>query len=200
MTNQIQQKTVEEIRAIQSKTKPPLSYIPPNFWPAVARVSEGGNLKYAFENWKGMMANGKWRQFVEAIMRHCLKLLEGENIDSDFGQTHAAHIGCNATYIHWLHTASKEEIEKHKDMDLLIKEGVAEQIKTKAPITRAEAQSTMPTELPEEGDKVRLLMDYSGFSENAVGTVLGYEDDDLIRLDMGDQTLECFVWRVRKVQ
>lgn len=57
-----------------------------------ARVFDYGRKKYAEWNWaKGM----KWSVAMACAVRHCLAILGGEEIDSESGLPHIAHVQCN---------------------------------------------------------------------------------------------------------
>jgi hypothetical protein len=63
--------------------------------PAVP-VLEFGATKYKAWNWaKGM----PWSVCVGCILRHCKKILEGEEIDPESGATHWGHIICNVIFL-----------------------------------------------------------------------------------------------------
>lgn len=60
---------------------------------ALSRVCESGARKYARNNWK---KGGKPDQeYIDAAMRHLLRLQGGEELDRDAGTFHAAHVAWN---------------------------------------------------------------------------------------------------------
>jgi hypothetical protein len=60
------------------------------------KVLEFGAQKYKSWNWaKGM----PWSVCVGCILRHIQKMLDGEPVDSDSGQSHWAHVMCNVIFL-----------------------------------------------------------------------------------------------------
>jgi len=58
----------------------------------VIAVWEAGEKKYAAYNWmKGM----PWTEVLNSAQRHVIHMLNGNQIDSETGQHHAAHFICN---------------------------------------------------------------------------------------------------------
>lgn len=77
--------------------KPPLSLVP-----MVAVIYESfvfahGAAKYGEFNWR--RKNVRRRVYLEAILRHTIAALAGENVDSDSGMPHEAHIRACAAII-----------------------------------------------------------------------------------------------------
>lgn len=67
------------------------------FAPALMQVSEVGTLgaiKYSENGW--LCVENGIRRYQDAMMRHLLKQLGGEDKDPDSGQLHAAHVAWNA--------------------------------------------------------------------------------------------------------
>lgn len=59
----------------------------------VIRVWELGEQKYARYNWmKGM----PWSETLNSAQRHVMHMFNGEQVDKDSGEHHAAHFICNA--------------------------------------------------------------------------------------------------------
>jgi len=59
----------------------------------VIKVWELGEKKYARYNWmKGM----PWTETINSAQRHVMHMFNGEQIDKDSGEHHAAHFICNA--------------------------------------------------------------------------------------------------------
>ena len=72
--------------------KPDFSLIPLSTLEDEAKVWEYGKRKYAAWNWaKGM----DWSIPYACAMRHLSAWQSGENIDTESGQPHLAHVACN---------------------------------------------------------------------------------------------------------
>lgn len=65
----------------------------------MVRVLEYGCKKYARENWKKGLPT---REICESMIRHCMRLLEGEYYDKESGEPHAGHIMCNAMFLDYM--------------------------------------------------------------------------------------------------
>lgn len=74
------------------------SLIEPEFMIGLANVLTDGASKYGLNNWKECKDT---RRYEDALYRHLLQYLRGENIDSDSGHHHMLHIACNAMFLHW---------------------------------------------------------------------------------------------------
>ena len=61
---------------------------------AVAEVGSFGARKYSMGGWQ-TVDNGE-KRYADAMIRHWLKMKGGEEIDSDSGLPHAAHLAWNA--------------------------------------------------------------------------------------------------------
>lgn len=73
--------------------KPDFSLLPLHLMEPVARVWELGAKKYAAWNWaKGM----SWSVPIACMIRHIAAYMRGETIDPESGQSHMAHVICNA--------------------------------------------------------------------------------------------------------
>lgn len=70
-------------------TKPPLRLLPAAALLFLARVLGLGAKKYGPYNWR--TAKVRYTVYLEAAMRHILSALDGEEIDPESGQPHAAH-------------------------------------------------------------------------------------------------------------
>lgn len=59
----------------------------------VINVWEAGEVKYATYNWmKGM----PWTELLNSAQRHVMRMHNGDQVDKDSGEHHAAHFICNA--------------------------------------------------------------------------------------------------------
>jgi hypothetical protein len=65
----------------------------------VVEVLEGGEKKYARDNWK-KVTNGQAR-YIKGAFRHLIAYQNGEKIDSDFGKSHLAHAICCLLFALW---------------------------------------------------------------------------------------------------
>lgn len=64
----------------------------------IVKVLEFGATKYARDNWK--QGEGfKYSRTFNAIMRHMLAFMRGEDKDPETGLSHWAHVGCNVLFI-----------------------------------------------------------------------------------------------------
>jgi dATP/dGTP diphosphohydrolase len=70
-------------------TKLPLRFIPPSSLAFLARVMELGANKYGPMNWRDKSVRAT--VYYEAALRHILSALDGEELDPESGQPHAAH-------------------------------------------------------------------------------------------------------------
>lgn len=72
--------------------KPDYSLIPISTLADEARVWEYGAKKYSRNNWK---KGQKWSVPMASLLRHLAAWQDGEDIDSESGLPHLAHIACN---------------------------------------------------------------------------------------------------------
>ena len=81
------------IRHNQDKTK--WSLVDFNSIEGLVKVLEFGVEKYGLDNWKiGLDPN----ETLESLMRHTIKLLNGEQLDDETNLNHAYHIMANAMF------------------------------------------------------------------------------------------------------
>lgn len=73
--------------------KSPLRFVPPALSIFVAPAMANGAAKYGAYNWRDKRI--KYTVYLEAIQRHLLALMDGEDLAADSGIHHAAHIGAN---------------------------------------------------------------------------------------------------------
>lgn len=78
------------------KGKPRMSLILPRAAEALVRVREYGLKKYPdANNWKRVPKE----DWLDALMRHLMKYLSGEKLDSESGLPHLWHALCNLCYL-----------------------------------------------------------------------------------------------------
>jgi len=70
----------------------------PDFLLAVGKVLGFGCNKYNDHNWRGGIPISK---LVGSCLRHILSINRGEDIDSESGLPHTAHLGCDSMFLHW---------------------------------------------------------------------------------------------------
>jgi len=76
--------------------KPDLSLLPSQALIEITRVLEHGRDKYGAYNWaKGM----NWTRLISAAMRHLFAFKDGEDVDSETGRSHLAHLACCAIFL-----------------------------------------------------------------------------------------------------
>lgn len=101
MTLPEQRLVIDMIEQLKAKTyddgKPPLANLPPAGIAAVAQVQAYGHRKYKdFNNYrKGMEAS---RQ-ASCAMRHIMAYMNGEDKDSESGESHLAHAACRLLFM-----------------------------------------------------------------------------------------------------
>lgn len=62
----------------------------------MVKVLEFGSIKYLPDNWKKGMPR---EQILNSAMRHLTAMLDGEEIDSESGLPHSAHVACNMMFL-----------------------------------------------------------------------------------------------------
>lgn len=86
--------TVLDAKSDAGKVRP--SLVPPSLVIEVAKVREYGIKKYHDpENWKRVEA----QRYVDALYRHFLQYLSGENLDDESGLPHLSHMACNLAFL-----------------------------------------------------------------------------------------------------
>jgi hypothetical protein len=71
-------------------SKPQLHLVPPSALIHMAKVFELGAKKYGPYNWRDNAVN--LTVYISAAMRHLASLLDGQTIDPESGEPHAAHV------------------------------------------------------------------------------------------------------------
>lgn len=84
----------QEAKADAGKLK--LSLVPTQIIKDIAQVREYGNKKYhSPDNWKQVDK----QRYVDALYRHWLAYLDGEEKDKESGIEHIKHVACNLAFI-----------------------------------------------------------------------------------------------------
>lgn len=75
-----------------------MDLIDPYWLEDVGHVLGQGATEYGEDNWKDVSE----KRYRAAALRHIMAIMRGEYIDPKSGKPHAAHLGCNAMFLHWL--------------------------------------------------------------------------------------------------
>ena len=85
---------IQEAKADKGKMRPTLC--PVGIIKDVTMIREYGCKKYGDpDNWKRVEAG----RYKEALYRHWLAYLEGEEVDAESGLPHLWHLACNAAFL-----------------------------------------------------------------------------------------------------
>lgn len=85
-----------------------MALIPPEAIEEEAWVWTFGGKKYGLWNWqKGLM----YTRIISAILRHTMAIMRGEDIDSESGKLHAAHIRCCAGMLIFFQKNGRVELD-----------------------------------------------------------------------------------------
>ena len=85
--------------------KPQMRLILPKAATALVRIREYGLKKYTdANNWKHVSKD----DWLDALMRHLMKYLDGEKIDDESGMPHLWHAICNLSYLIELEETEKQ--------------------------------------------------------------------------------------------
>lgn len=88
------------------KGKLELSLVNPQLVKAVAEVRMYGTEKYGdSENWRKVEP----KRYVDALYRHLLAYIEGNEVDEESGLSHLAHMACNISFL-----LDEEYLKEHK--------------------------------------------------------------------------------------
>lgn len=103
--------TEDDQSAKADKGKLELSLVNPQLVKAVAEVRMYGTEKYGdSENWRKVEP----KRYVDALYRHLIAYIEGDEVDVESGLSHLAHMACNISFL-----LDKEYLKEHKgDMDI----------------------------------------------------------------------------------
>lgn len=95
------EKCVAEARGLKyDSDKLLVTLVSPEFVEGVAEVLTFGAKKYAPNSWQ-TVEDGK-RRYEDALYRHWLSYLRGEETDKESGLSHLKHIACNAMFLLYL--------------------------------------------------------------------------------------------------
>lgn len=92
------------------KGKPILTLTDPQFWIEVSQVMEAGTKKYKRGNWQLDLDP---ERILNALIRHSIKIWQGEVYDKETGLKHSAHIGCNAMFLNYCERQNKPVVTEH---------------------------------------------------------------------------------------
>ena len=88
------------------KGKLELSLVNPELVKAVAEVRMYGTEKYGdSENWRKVEP----KRYVDALYRHLLAYIEGNEVDEESGLSHLSHMACNISFL-----LDKEYLKEHE--------------------------------------------------------------------------------------
>ena len=73
---------------------------------AVVRVLMSGAKKYSADNW--MYVDPE--RYRDALMRHAVDYIGGEITDPESGESHLAHVACNALFLMWHDKKADREV------------------------------------------------------------------------------------------
>lgn len=82
--------------------------IDPHFHKDVAEVLSFGAAQYGENNWKGL--EDARNRYIGAAERHLNAIKRGEIFDEESGLPHAAHLGCNAMFLHYLDRVTEPHV------------------------------------------------------------------------------------------
>lgn len=85
--------------------KPKWSLVNYNSLVPMIRVLEWGAINYGIDNWKKGLDK---KEILESMQRHLASLMDGEELDSQTGLPHMAHIQCNAMFYNYMKDKENE--------------------------------------------------------------------------------------------
>jgi hypothetical protein len=105
----------------------------------MVRVLMFGAIKYTPDNWKKGMPK---KHFLNSAMRHLVALMDGEEVDSESGLPHSAHLMCNIMYLSYFEQGlGSEKAMEHYNRKL---NTIPDSLK-QYPVTVEECQSQLLT-------------------------------------------------------
>jgi hypothetical protein len=121
-------------------TKCPLRLVPPALMLECATVMKHGAEKYGPYNWRDQKIRAT--VYGEAILRHLLAWMDGEDVDPDSGKSHLGHIaaGCGIV-IDAEHVGSLID-DRHKSPTGYVSKELKKQSSQKPPLTAKELDKT----------------------------------------------------------
>ena len=87
-----------------------LTLLPVAACKAEARVWMKGAEKYGRKNWEKLWGEDTTNIVMASLLRHAFAILEGETVDPETQEYHAAHIRANAAMLIHYYERDKEEI------------------------------------------------------------------------------------------
>lgn len=94
--NNEESKPKKDLALRYNEGKPRLSLIEPDFILGLGEVLTFGATKYKAHNWK----KGMYTSFIiDSLMRHLMKFINKEDIDSESKLKHLDHIACNLMFL-----------------------------------------------------------------------------------------------------
>lgn len=88
-----------------------LELLPPEPLIGISAVLAFGASKYGSWNWMGGMA---WSRVLGSLLRHTLKFMAGEDLDSESGLPHVDHIATNALFLSQYYRTHKKLDDRYK--------------------------------------------------------------------------------------
>jgi hypothetical protein len=98
----------------KDQDKSRMDLIDPDFLEDIGYVMGFGAQKYAAHNWRNGIAVSR---LVSAAFRHLAAINRGEEIDPETGKPHAAHLACNAMFLHWMPKARPDMDDRWRPVD-----------------------------------------------------------------------------------
>jgi len=79
--------------------KAPMHLLDRSAMQAMAHSLGHGQGKYGSDNWRHGI---EYTRLISAAMRHMFAIADGEDLDQDSGELHAAHAMCNMMFLIWM--------------------------------------------------------------------------------------------------
>lgn len=110
---------VAHIADRENKGKVDYTLVPIDALTAEARVWEMGAKKYSRDNWQKLWGAKTVEVVMQSALRHCNAILQGEVLDPESGEYHAAHVRCNmAMLIRYFNEVEKSNGETNREVSL----------------------------------------------------------------------------------
>jgi len=92
--------------------KPPLSLLDRKALEGTAQILAYGGRKYALHNWrKGL----RYTRLSDAVLRHLLAFIDGEDIDPESGLPHVDHAACGIMFLQNMTRTRPDLDDRHKE-------------------------------------------------------------------------------------